>query len=382
MDVSARFERYQRQILLKEFGEAGQQKLLQVKVLVTGAGGLGCPVLQYLAAAGVGEIGIADDDVVSLTNLHRQVLYNMNDIGSSKAEVAAGRLKQLNPEIKIISYNVRLTNQNTLNIIEGYDMIVDGTDNFSSRYMINDACVLLNKPLVYGAISQFEGQVAIFNYWNNSNERPVNYRDLFPNPPKENEVLNCAEAGVLGVLPGIIGSMQANETIKLIAGIGEPWVNRLLTYNALTNRIYELKLSANEHTQRLIPKNKAEFLNTDYNWLCSSGVNDVLEINAEDFNNLLEHNNTTVIDVRETGEQPSVNEFEHLQIPLSVLKEKQSLVNGDKIVVFCQTGKRSLQAVRLLKEVFNDSKKIYSLKGGILEWKRARNGLVSAWVHK
>ncbi len=199
-------------MLLKEIGESGQQKLLQAKVLVVGAGGLGCPVLQYLAAAGVGKLGIVDDDIVSLTNLHRQVLYNTSDIGFAKTERAAAALRSLNPDIEIIPYNLRLTNQNALDIINNYDIVVDGTDNFSSRYMINDACVLLKKPLVYAAISRFEGQVAVFNYIDNDNEKPVNYRDLFPIPPAEDEAMNCAVAGVLGVLTGIIGSMQANRS--------------------------------------------------------------------------------------------------------------------------------------------------------------------------
>ena len=264
------YERYQRQMLLKEIGEAGQQKLLQSKVLVIGAGGLGCPALQYLAAAGIGTIGIADDDVVSLTNLHRQILYTTNDIGLSKAERAAAVLQSLNPDIKIIPYNFRLTNQNALNIIDGYDIIVDGTDNLSSRYMINDACVLLNRPLVYAAISRFEGQVAIFNYNLDKNEKSVNYRDLFPNQPAEDEVINCAVAGVLGVLTGIIGSMQATETIKLITGIGLPLANRLLTYNAMTNQLYEIALTASDNSASFIPKDKIAFENFDYDWSCSA----------------------------------------------------------------------------------------------------------------
>ena len=370
MNKEKRYERYQRQIVLKEFGVAAQQKLLQAKVLVIGAGGLGCPALQYLVAAGISTIGIVDDDIVSLTNLHRQVLYNMNDIGSSKAEVAADKLKQLNDEINILPYNTRITNQNALDIIAQYDIVVDGTDNFSSRYIINDACVLLNKPLVYGAISKFEGQVAVFNVKNTLNKSAINYRDLFPSPPKDDEVLNCAEAGVLGVLPGIIGTMQANETIKLITQTGEPLINKLLVYNALNNSTYQLSLSANEEAQQLIPKNKAAFLKMGYEWLCSSSINNELEIDAIEFNNLIDDNNTTIIDVREKNEQPIVDEFTHLKIPLSELIRQQSLIDNDNVVVFCQTGKRSLQAVRLLNEVFNQSKKIVSLKNGIVEWKR------------
>lgn len=362
------YERYQRQILLKEFGQEGQQKLLQSKVLVIGAGGLGCAALQYLAAAGVGTIGILDDDAVSLNNLHRQVLFSTDDIGSAKAQTAASKLKRLNPEIKIIFANSRITNENALGIISEYDIVIDGTDNFASRYLINDACVLLRKPLVYGAVSQFEGQVAVFNC--SRAARPVNYRDLFPQPPKENEVLNCAEAGVLGVLPGIIGTMQANETIKLITGICETLTDRLLTYNALTNNTYVVNVSVNEEVDAFIPKDENEFLNTDYEWLCSSPVENDDEIDIETFNDLLKEHDTTVVDVREFGELPAVNEFHHFQIPLSHLRSHQPLLNGDTIVVFCQTGKRSLEAVNILRNSSKDQKKIYSLRGGITEWKK------------
>jgi molybdopterin/thiamine biosynthesis adenylyltransferase/rhodanese-related sulfurtransferase len=371
MSDNAQYERYQRQMLLKNFGESGQRKLLNSKILVVGAGGLGCAALQYLAAAGVGVIGIVDDDVVSLNNLHRQVLYSVNDIGLQKAETASAKLALLNPDIEIIPLNVKLTNQNAMAIIGKYDVIIDGTDNFSSRYVINDACVLLNKPLVYGAVSQFEGQVAVFNCGRTAGERAVNYRDLFPNPPKENEVLNCAEGGVLGVLPGIIGTMQANEAIKLLTGIGEPLADRLLTFNALTNDVYVVKLSPGKKSELSIPKNEEEFLATDYEWLCSSQPH-AWEINVDAFNALLKENNVTVIDVREFGEQPRVNEFEHVQIPLSMLKHERFQPGGDTIALFCQTGKRSLEAVHILKNNFGASKKIYSLRGGITEWKKVK----------
>lgn len=360
------YDRYHRQIILPEFGEAGQQKLLAARVLVIGAGGLGCPALQYLTAAGVGTIGIIDDDVVALNNLHRQVLYSVDDIGLSKAERAADILNRLNPDIKIYAYNERLTNQNTFQLFEGFDILIDGTDNFSTRYMINDACVLLNKPLVYGAISQFEGQVSIYR---NQNNDDVNYRDLFPDPPKEGEVLNCAEAGVLGVLPGIIGTMMANEAIKLITGIGEPLINQLLTYNALSNQVFVLDLIARQEARSLIPKNETEFLKTDYVWLCSSSVsNDEIDVNA--FNTLIENGNVEVIDVREFHESPSVNEFKHLRIPLAQLAENTSSITSEKVIAFCQSGKRSLQAAKILNGIFGDTKKIYSLRGGIVEWKK------------
>lgn len=369
MSIDKRYERYERQILLKEFGVEAQQKLLQSKVLMIGAGGLGCPVLQYLVAAGIGTIGIVDDDIISLNNLHRQVLYNINDIGISKANVAAEKLKALNDEINIISYNIRLTNANTLGIIEAFDIVVDGTDNFSSRYMINDACVLLNKPLIYGAILKFEGQVSVFNVKNEPIERAINYRDLFPSPPKDDEVLNCAEAGVLGILPGIIGTMMANETIKLITGIGNPLINKILTYNALDNSLYQFNLSLNEEAQNLIPKDIEAFLKMDYEWLCSSQLNNKFKIDVTEFNKLIDDNDTLIIDVREKDEQPFVDEFKHVQIPLSELTMKTSLINDDKVVMFCQSGIRSLYAVKMLREIFKE-KKIYSLQGGIIEWKK------------
>jgi adenylyltransferase/sulfurtransferase len=368
MNNKEQYERYQRQILLKEFGVTAQQKLLHAKVLVVGAGGLGCPVLQYLTAAGVGTIGIVDDDVVSLTNLQRQVLYNVDDIGLSKAEVAAEKLRRLNDEINIIAYNIRLNNKNALSIVDDYYIIIDGTDNFSSRYMINDACVLLNKPLVYAAISKFEGQVAVLNVKDETNKRAINYRDLFPTPLKDDEVLNCAEAGVLGVLPGIIGMMQANETIKLITGIGEALINKMLTYNALDNSVYEFNLSLNEDAQDLIPRNENAFVKMDYEWLCSSQTNYDLEIDVAQFNDLIEDDSTIIIDVREEDEQPVINEFKHIQIPVGELMNNQSLIKKDNVVVFCQSGSRSLQAAKLLHELFGD-KEIYSLKGGIVEWK-------------
>ena len=363
------YERYHRQVILPEFGIDGQQKLLRAKVLVIGAGGLGCPALQYLTAAGIGTIGIVDDDVVALNNLHRQVLYSVNDIGLSKAERAAGILRQLNPDIRIIPYNERLTTQNALQLFDEFEIIIDGTDNFSTRYMINDACVLMNKPLVYGAISQFEGQVSLFNQPLTGSNEAVNYRDLFPDPPKEGEVLNCAEAGVLGVLPGIVGTMMANETIKLITGIGEPLVNQLLTYNALSNQVFVLNLSARSETRSLIPKNESEFLKTDYVWLCSSPVASE-EIDVDTFNGLIEKENVDMIDVRELHEIPSVNEFNHLRIPLAQLADNAWSIKSENVIAFCQSGKRSLQAAKILNGIFGNSKKIYSLRGGIIEWKK------------
>ena len=371
MDKEKLYERYQRQIILPDFGQEGQQKLLKAKILVIGAGGLGCPVLQYLAAAGVGTIGIVDDDVVAINNLHRQVLYSVDDLGLSKAKRAAQILDQLNPGIRIIPYSARLTAQNALILFDEFDTIIDCTDNFSTRYMINDACVLMNKPLVYGAISRFEGQVAVFNFMRNGSDEAVNYRDLFPNPPREDEVLNCAEAGVLGPLAGIIGSMMANETIKLITGIGAPLANQLLTFNALSNQVYQLALSVRNETRSLIPENEVAFLQTDYEWLCSSETKES-EIDPYLFNNLIAKGNVDVIDVREPGEIPVVNDFSNIKIPLAKLSENRSLIKSDTIIAFCQSGKRSLQAVKILSNIFGGDRKIYSLRGGIVQWKKLK----------
>jgi molybdopterin/thiamine biosynthesis adenylyltransferase/rhodanese-related sulfurtransferase len=360
------YERYQRQLILKGFGAEAQQKLLSASVLVIGAGGLGCPVLQYLVAAGVGSIGIVDDDVVALSNLHRQVLYNVQMIGKPKADCAVEVLQQLNPQVKFTVYDERLTNKNAATILSSFDVVVDGSDNFATRYLVNDACVLLNKPLVYGAISQYEGQVAVFNVQQH-NERSANYRDLFPHPPKEGEVLNCAEAGVLGVLPSIIGSMMANETIKLITETGKLLENRLFTFNTLTNQTYELEITARGETSLLIPATETELLQTDYEWLCSTATI-VNEIDAAAFNEIIAEGKAAIVDVREKDEQPVVTEFSHMQIPLNSLQQHTAWLTEDTIVVFCLSGKRSAQAANQLNELFGVSKKIYSLKGGIQQW--------------
>ncbi len=360
------YERYQRQLILKGFGAEAQQKLLSASVLVIGAGGLGCPVLQYLVAAGVGTVGIVDDDIVSLSNLHRQVLYNVHMTGRPKVECAVEVLQQLNPQTRFTVYNERLTNKNATDILSAFDVIVDGSDNFATRYLVNDACVLLNKPLIYGAISQYEGQVAVFNVQQN-NEHSVNYRDLFPHPPKEGEVLNCAEAGVLGVLPGIIGSMMANETIKLITGTGVLLTNKLFTYNTLNNQTYELELSKRTETASLIPATIAALKQTDYEWLCGTATM-ISEIDAAAFNNFIADGTAVIVDVREKDEQPVVTEFSHMQIPLNSLQQHTAWLTEDTIVLFCLSGKRSAAAAKQLTELFGSSKKIYSLKGGIQQW--------------
>jgi adenylyltransferase/sulfurtransferase len=357
-------ERYHRQLILKDFGEVAQQKLLSAKVLVIGAGGLGCPALQYLSAAGVGTIGIVDDDLVTLSNLHRQILFSLHDIGESKAERAVAILEQLNPDIEFHSYNVRLSSNNAADIINLYDIVLDGSDNFATRYLVNDACVLLNKPLVYGAVSQYEGQVSVFNSESDEDKTPTNYRDLFPEAPLD--VLNCEEAGVLGVVPGIIGTMMANETIKLITGVGNPLINRMITFDSRNNQFYEVELVTTKESREMIPASIEALKNMNYDWSCSPSRQ--YEISNDTFNELLVSENVTLVDVRELDELPRLEHLSHLSIPVSQLQKFKETLKSDTIVLYCQSGKRSLQAAQQLNKIFGDTKKIYSLKDGITQW--------------
>lgn len=357
-------ERYSRQILLNDFGETAQQKLLDAKVLVIGAGGLGCPVLQYLAAAGVGTIGIADGDFISLSNLQRQVLYTSLEIGKYKTYIAADRLRQMNPEITVNEHLFFIDTQNALALFEQYDLIIDGTDNFATRYLINDACVLLDKPLIFGAVYKYEGQVAVFNVAD-QNGIKINYRHLFPVPPSLQEAPDCAAAGVLGTLPGTIGMMQATEVIKLITGIGQPLINKMVIYDALNNDLITVDLAAAFTPQRTMPRNEHEFKQMNYETFCNPFSNTVEQIDAARFYQFLQDENMVVIDVREPGEKPAAK-FRHLQFPMSSFQENIDRIPVSDIVFFCQSGKRSLIAGELLAEHSNAGKKIYNLKNGIL----------------
>ena len=234
--------------------------------------------------------------------------------------------------------------------------------------MINDACVLLNKTLVYGAISRFEGQLAVFNKASTSAKIPANYRDLFPLPPADDEVLNCEEAGVIGVLPGIIGTMMANETIKLITGISEPLLNRLLTYNSLNNRFFEIELVVMPETTKMIPKNTDSFKTFNYNWFCN--INSNFELKHKDFERIMNEQDIQIVDVREQGEEPLINDFKHIHIPLSHLKEQIPDMDAQTIVLFCQSGKRSASAAEILSKHYGQSRKIFSLKDGIAGWQK------------
>jgi len=364
MDKGKKNERYDRQLSLKGFGAAAQAQLSNARVLVVGAGGLGCPALQYLAAAGVGHIGIVDDDIISLSNLQRQVLYQTADVGKKKAKVAAERLRLLNPDISIYVYLQFVDTSNALELFREYDIIVDGTDNFVARYIINDACSILQKPLVFAAVYQFEGQIAVFNV-GDSKGMITNYRDLFENPPSPEHAPDCNEAGVLGVLPGVMGVMQANEVIKLITGIGKPLVNKLLIYQSLTGETYTVKISPGTNFDISYPTTKAAFEATNYLSFCNVNQVGVRELEPEEFYDLSSQIDVVIIDVREFGEVPEPD-FDHLQIPLSVLQQQVPDFEESQIILFCQSGMRSLKAASLINSSTKHKKRIYSLKGGIL----------------
>jgi sulfur-carrier protein adenylyltransferase/sulfurtransferase len=355
--------RYNRQLLLEGFGLEGQEKLKQARVLVIGAGGLGCPALIYLAAAGVGKLGIVDDDKIAVSNLHRQVLYTGADAGQFKAHTAAKKLREQNPFVEFHAHELRLNNQNALELFSSYDVIVDGSDNFATRYLVNDACVILDRPLVYGAISRFEGQVSVFNL---KGKGPT-YRCLFPSPPLPGTVLNCAEAGVLGVLPGIIGTLQASETIKIITGIGETLSGRLLLADALGMRFTTLDIQRSETWKSTAPLTPEAFLKTDYAWFCGSRISGNRISAAELRRLLIDKAGIQLLDVREPGELPDPG-LNAMKIPLNELEQAHERVPREKkVVVFCRSGVRSQRAIDLLENKFGFTN-LYNLEGGIMQW--------------
>ncbi|MDO6674803.1 HesA/MoeB/ThiF family protein [Tenacibaculum sp. 1_MG-2023] len=342
-------KQYNRHLILDKIGEEGQLKLKQAKILVIGAGGLGCPVLQYLTAAGVGTIGIIDDDVVDQSNLQRQILYTIDDIGKSKAATAANRLSKLNPFVQFNVYKEKLTNKNAISLFQQYDVIVDGSDNFATRYLTNDAAVLTQTPLVYGAIFKFEGQVSVFNY-----EGSATYRCLYPTPPKPEESPNCSEIGVIGVLPGVIGSLQANEAIKIICVIGEVLANKLLMYDTLSMRQMILKFEKTD-------KAEVAELDNDYEFFC--GIKTAThEITLEELQDNLSAYN--LLDVREDWERQQ----QHIggqHIPLGELAHRYDEVNTEKpVVVYCKSGIRSQRAIDFLEQQF-DTVIFLNLRGGM-----------------
>jgi sulfur-carrier protein adenylyltransferase/sulfurtransferase len=338
--------RYSCQIALPGFGEAAQRLLQQAKVLLVGAGGLGCPALQYLAAAGIGTIGIADYDTVSLSNLHRQILYTPDDTGLKKAIVAAEKLQKQNPGISIIPHDIKVNSDNVMDLISDYDIIVDGTDNFRTRYLLNDAAVLSGKPVIYGAIYQYEGQIAAWNIKNDNGTYSPNYRDLYPEVNAA-QIPNCAEGGVIPTLAGIIGCMQANEVIKYLTGTGDLLAGKVLIFDAQTLQSRIIKIGTATKT-RITGLTVSE---------------DVPTITTEE----LKKGGYELIDVRAIQER-DLFDIGGRHIPVEEIEENLDYfsTNTPKIL-YCATGKRSAEAIKLIKQRFPDAV-VYSLENGLSEW--------------
>ena len=346
-----RSNRYIRQEKLREFGPAAQEKLKGASVLVVGLGGLGIPVLQYLNAMGIGRLGLVDNDIIDATNLHRQVLYSEKEVGISKMAVCLTKLKAQNSDTVLDVHETFLNKDNALEILANYDIIVDATDNFPSRYLINDACCILNKPFVYGALHGFEGQVSVFNF-----KGGPTYRCLFPVMPGSSELPNCDENGVLGVVPGIVGSFQALEAVKMITGIGEVLSGELLVYNSLNTSIHKIRFPKNPL------QSKISELKETYNVPCSTD----LEIDARELPELLKSETSyQIIDVR----NPEEFVEDHLKgsdnVPLEQLTDKNlKLEDIDKVYLICQSGLRSMQAKHLLEQRYAEVKFI-NIRGGL-----------------
>ncbi|CAN5725175.1 molybdopterin-synthase adenylyltransferase MoeB [soil metagenome] len=366
-------ERYARHIALPEVGWQGQKKLRDASVAVVGAGGLGSPVGLYLAAAGIGTIGIIDFDAVDRSNLQRQVLYGTSDIGRAKTEAAAARLRDINPHINVVAHDARLTTSNALDILVQYDVVIDGTDNFPTRYLVNDACVLLGKPYVYGSILRFEGQVSVFD----ARVGPC-YRCLFREPPPPGLVPNCAEGGVLGVLPGIIGSLQALEAIKIIIGVGDVLTGRIVLFDALAFRWRELRLRKNSDCP-VCGDNPTVTSLIDYDEFCGMGGSSmesqqqgaaVQQITPAELKQRLDNGDSLlIVDVREPFEWDIANlaPYGARLIPLDqVLDRTGELDAGSEIVVYCRSGSRSAGAIRQLRQ--RGFERLWNLKGGINAW--------------
>jgi len=367
--------RYNRHLLLPEIGAEGQEKLKHAKVLVIGAGGLGCPVLMYLAAAGTGTLGILDFDNVDISNLQRQVLYGTDDLGKSKALIAKQKLSAQNPLIRIESINTKLSTQNALDIFSGYDIIVDGTDNFSTRYLVNDACLLLGKILVSGAVFKFQGQAAVFNFPSAEGRGP-SYRCLFPSPPPPESSPSCSEAGVMGVLPGIIGTLMANEVIKIITGVGEVLSGKMLLMDSLTLDFQTVTIERNPEAILSAPQTAAEFTKMNYDHFCGveKSASGLKEITSGELLEMISRNeNIQLLDVREPLEQPSVPELRALHIPLGDIENQRARIAADKkVIVLCAMGTRSRKAIELLSDK-HGFQNLYNLKGGVMEWIRTRS---------
>jgi adenylyltransferase/sulfurtransferase len=350
-------QRYARHLTLPQFGEEGQERLKRGSALIIGAGGLGSPVAMYLAAAGVGRIGIVDFDAVDFTNLHRQILYGMSDVDRPKIEAAAERIHDINSLIDVETHDAALSSENALEILAGYDVIIDGTDNFPTRYLVNDACVLLGKPNVYGSIFRFDGQASVFF----AREGPC-YRCLYPEPPPPNLVPSCAEGGVLGVLPGVIGTIQATEAIKLLTGIGEPLIGRLLLFDALAMSMRTLRLKKNDNCA-VCGSHPTVTRLIDYEGFCNPKMTDELTPDEVPSDALL-------IDVREPYEWASGHIEGARHIPMrSVPQQLDSIPRDRDVVVYCQHGQRSAHVLDFLRA--QGYSRARHLKGGYVAWLRS-----------
>ena len=363
----AEIKRYSRHLILPEVGMAGQLKLKQSSALVIGAGGLGVPLTQYLSAAGVGRLGIVDFDVIDDTNLQRQVLYGTKDVGRKKLEVARERVAQINPNVDVQTYDTRLTSDNALDILREYDVVVDGTDNFPTRYLVNDACVLLQKPNVYGSIFRFEGQASVFD----ARAGPC-YRCLYAEPPPPGLVPSCAEGGVLGVLPGIIGSIQAVETLKILLGKGDTLVGRLLVFDALRMKFRELKLRKNLECPICGTSPTIKEL-IDYEEFCglrgpSEQVSEEAQITVEELSGRIGRGQEVVLlDVREPMEWEIAHLDRAVLMPVAQVPARMNeLSTADEIVVYCKTGARSGRITNFLRDL--GFRKVKNLVGGIDAW--------------
>lgn len=366
-------ERYSRHLIIPDFNIEGQRRLKASRVLVVGSGGLGSPLLLYLAAAGVGTLGIVDFDVVDDSNLQRQVLFTQADVGKPKAEAARDRIKALNPHIDVVVHNTKLTSDNALDIVRDYDLVADGTDNFPTRYLVNDACVLLDKVNVYASIYRFEGQVSVFNHVTSDGNRGPNYRDLFPSPPPPGLVPSCAEGGVIGVLPGILGSLQANEVIKVIARVGEPLTGKLFLFDALTFETRTLKVHRDPQNP-LNGENPTQSGLIDYHQFCGldQATNKeelvVKEVDVHELSQMIiDKIDYQLIDVREPYEYEIANLSGEL-MPLKQVTEFAAKIDKNKkVVIHCRSGVRSAKAIKQLESEFG-FENLYNLKGGILAY--------------
>lgn len=348
--------RYNRQIMLTEIGESGQQKLLKAKVLIIGAGGLGAAILPYLAAAGVGEIGVVDDDVIELSNLQRQVIYKSSAVGKYKVEEAKAMIKELNPQVKINAITEKLSGKNAIDLFENYDIIVDATDNLQIKYLINDACLVTNKPMVYGSIFRFQGQVSVFNY-----QKGPTYRCLYPD--ENSSSANCTDAGVIGITVGIIGMLQANEVIKMILEIGEVLIGKILVYNILSNeqQKYDFEKNASSYLDKTAFQEKYKTV---------ENISD--EIDAATALNEIDSDEVLFLDVRNVDELPKINFKNGIQIPLMNLENEIDKLNSNQtIYIYCQSGIRSKIAFEQLKK--KNFKNIKSISGGALALKKLLN---------